>query len=283
MTIPAHTSGHAIVNGVSLYYEIHGTGEPLVLLHGGLMTIPELAPLLQPLASNRQVIAVELQGHGRSPDTDRPLRMESMADDVAALMAHLGVGAADVVGYSLGGDVALRTAILHPDRVRRLVLLSTPFARSGWYPEVLEGMSQVTSAMAVHMIQTPTGIASKEWPEPERFPQLLDKLGALLTTDYDWSAEVKRLQLPVMLLYADHDAIPTRHIADFFALLGGGLKDPGWQDTKFTNARLAIVPGYSHYNFFTAPELAPIIDKFLTDSLSSPRGGAAAAASKAAP
>ena len=128
-------------------------------------------------------------------------------------------------------------------------------------------MSQVTSAMAVHMIQTPTGIASKEWPEPERFPQLLDKLGALLTTDYDWSAEVKRLQLPVMLLYADHDAIPTRHIADFFALLGGGLKDPGWQDTKFTNA----------------PELAPIIDKFLTDSLSSPQGGAAAAASKAAP
>jgi pimeloyl-ACP methyl ester carboxylesterase len=128
----------------------------------------------------------------------------------------------------------------------------------------------------------PTAAAAQNWPQPERFPQFLDKLGAMMKEDYDWSAEIRRLPMPVMLIYADHDAVSTRHIAEFFALLGGGLKDPGWQDTKLTNARLAIIPGYSHYNLYTAPELGPIIEEFLADPLTKPRGGEAAAASKAA-
>jgi pimeloyl-ACP methyl ester carboxylesterase len=280
MTIKPKKSGHANVNGFELYHEVYGTEKPLVLLHGGMMMIPETAPLLEPLAHERQVIAIELQGHGRSADTDRPLRLETMADDVAALIDHLGLGQADVVGYSLGGDVALRVAIQHPDHVRRLVLLSTPYARSGWYPEVLEGMAQVSSKLAEQLSQTPVGVAARNWPQPERFPEFLDKLGAMMAEDYDWSAEIRRLPMPVMLMYADHDAISTRHIAEFFALLGGGLKDPGWQNTQLTTARLAIVPGYSHYNFFTAPELGPIITQFLSDPLTVPRGGEAAAASK---
>jgi pimeloyl-ACP methyl ester carboxylesterase len=133
---------------MKLYHEMHGEGDPLVLLHGGLMTIGEMAPLIQALAGHRKVIAVELQGHGRTADTDRPLKLETRSDDIAALIEHLGLGHADIVGYSLGGDVALRTAIQHPDRVRRLVVLSTPFARNGWYPEVPEGMAQVNSTMA---------------------------------------------------------------------------------------------------------------------------------------
>lgn len=281
MMIKPSKSGYADVNGFRLYHEVYGTGEPLVLLPGGLMTIPEMASLVQALATKRQVIAVELQGHGRTADTDRPLRLETMGDDVAALIAHLGFERADVVGYSLGGDVALRTAIQHPDRVRRLVLMSTPFARSGWYPDVQEGMAQVDSKLAEQLKQTPTGIAAQDWPQPERFPQFLDKLGAMMAENYDWSSEVRRLQMPVMLVYADHDAIPTRHIAEFFALLGGGLKDAGWVNTQLTNARLAIIPGYSHYNFYTAPELGPTIEQFLADPLTKPQGGEAAAASKA--
>jgi len=274
-------AGHADVNGIRLYHEVYGAGEPVVLLPGGLMTIPEMALLVQALAEERQVIAVELQGHGRTADTDRPLRLETMADDVAALIEHLGFEKADVVGYSLGGDVALRTAIQHPGRVRRLVVLSTPYAHSGWYPTVQVGMAQTDSKLAEQLKETPTGVASRDWPQPERFPQFLDKLGAMMAEDYDWSAEIRRLPMPVLLAYADHDAISPRHIAEFFALLGGGLKDPGWQNTQLSNARLAIIPGYSHYNFFTAPELGPIIEKFLADPLTKPQGGEAAAASKA--
>jgi len=152
-----------------------------------------------------------------------------MGDDVGELIGHLGLDKADVVGYSLGADVALRAAIQHPDRVRRLVLLSTPYARFGWYPEVLEGMAQVTSKMADQLLGTPPGAATRDWPQPGRFPHFLDKLGAVLSEDYDWSPEVRRLRMPVMLVYADHDSISTRHIAEFYALLGGGLEDPGWR------------------------------------------------------
>lgn len=277
---PAVSSGYAEVNGIRLYYELHGAGDPLVLLPGGLMTIPELAPLLSPLARSRSVIAVELQGHGHTADTDRPLTFEGMADDVAALLDLLGIAAADVAGYSLGGEVALNTAIRHPHRVRRLVLLSTAFARPNWYPAALEGMAAVDASIAPQMAEAPAAVAARDWPDPARFPPFLDKLGALLTRDYDWSAEVRALRLPVMLMYADHDSIPPRHQAEFFALLGGGLEEPGWLGTRFTNARLAVIPGYSHYNFATAPELAPMIDRFLTDPVDAPSGGAPAAASQ---
>jgi pimeloyl-ACP methyl ester carboxylesterase len=132
------SAGYGEVNGMMLYHEMRGEGGPLILLPGGLMTIGEMAPLILALAGHRQVIAVELQGHGRTADTDRPLKLEIMGDDIAALIEPLGLGQTDIVGYSLGGDVALRTAIQHPDRVRRQVVLSPPFARNGWYPKMLE-------------------------------------------------------------------------------------------------------------------------------------------------
>jgi pimeloyl-ACP methyl ester carboxylesterase len=275
-------SGYADINGIKLYHEIYGQGDPLVVLHGGLMTIPEMMPLIEPLAKTHQVIAVELQGHGRTADTDRPYKIETMADDIAALLDQLNVPKADLVGYSLGGDVALLTAIRHPDKVRRLVGISVAYSKSGWYPEVQVGMSQVGSAMAENMMQTPTGKFSKEWPEPQRFPAFLDKMGKEMAEDYDWSAGVSKLSMPVMLIYADNDSISTRHQAEFFALLGGGVKEPGWQNTQLSKARLAIISGYSHYNFMTSTELPPIIEKYLADPLTNPPAGAAAA-SQAAP
>jgi pimeloyl-ACP methyl ester carboxylesterase len=247
------------------------------------MTTKEMSPLIQALSDKRKVIAVELEGHGRTVDTDRPLRFETLGDDVGALIEKLGLGKADVVGWSFGGATALRTAIQHPERVRRLVVISNPYAHSGWYPETRQGMAQVSSKMAEQLMQTPAGMATRDWPHPERFPRFLDKMGALMAQDYDWSAEIRRLKMPVMLAFADHDAVSTQHIAEFFALLGGGLKDAGWQNTQLTNARLSIIPGYSHYNFGTAPELGVSIEKFLDDPMTKPQGGEAAAASKASP
>ena len=275
------SSGYADVNGIKLYHEIYGQGEPLVLLHGGLMTIGEMATLLEPLARTHQVIAVELQGHGRTADTDRTLSFETMADDIAALLSRLNIAQADVVGLSLGAAVALRTAIQHPKKVRRLVVISGPYARRGWYPEAQEGMANVGAAMAEHMLHTPTGKFSQQWPEPQRFPRFLDKMGRMMGTSYDWSAEVKELPMPVLLVFADNDSVPQQHIAEFFALLGGGVREPGWLNTRLSKARLAIVPGYSHYNFVSAPELAPIVDKYLADPLTNPSAGAAAASQTA--
>jgi len=275
--IEPHNAGYADVNGINLYHEIYGTGEPLVLLHGGLMTIPEMEVLLQPLANTNQVIAIELQGHGRTSDTDRPLSLSTLGDDVAALLDHLGVEQAHLVGYSHGADVALRTAFQHPKKVRRLVVISTPFAFEGWYPEVRKGMASVGRGLADQMKRTPTGRAAQQWPQPERFGQFLDKLGKMKSEPYDWSADVKKLAIPVMLIYADHDSISQRHIAEFFALLGGGITEPGWQNTKFTNARLSIVPGYSHYNMMASRELPSIVAKFLTDPMTAASAGAAAA------
>ena len=275
------SSGYADVHGIKLYHEIYGQGEPLVLLHGGLMTIGEMLTPLEPLAKAHKVIAVELQGHGRTADTDRRLSFEAMGDDIAALLNQLSIAKADIVGLSLGAAVGLRTAIQHPEKVRRLVVISSPYATSGWYPETQEGMGNISAAMAESMMQTPTGKFSEQWPEPQRFPQFLDKMGKMMVASYDWSADVKKLPMPVMLIFADNDSVSQKHIAEFFALLGGGVKEPGWQNTQLSKARLAIVPGYSHYNFVSASELAPIIDKYLADPLTNPPAGAAVASQMA--
>jgi pimeloyl-ACP methyl ester carboxylesterase len=264
--LKASSSGFITVNGIKLWHEVYGSGEPIIVLHGGLMTIPEMSPLIEPLAKKRKVIGVELQGHGHSADTDRPLRFDTCADDVAALIDALELKRTDIAGLSFGGDIALRTAIRHPSKIRRLVVWSAGFARSGWYPEAQAGMKAVGASLAGSLIEhTPTGKLSRAWPEPDRFPKFLDKMGKLLGKPFDLSAEVKKLSMPVLLVYADHDSVTQRHIADFFALLGGGISEPGWQDTKFTRARLAVIPGYSHYNIATAPEVGPIVEKFLDD------------------
>jgi pimeloyl-ACP methyl ester carboxylesterase len=275
------TSGYADVNGIRIYHEIYGEGEPMVLIHGGLTTISEMQGWVQPLAKTRRVIAVEMQGHGRTPDTDRPMSFATLGDDVAALLDCLGIPKADLVGHSFGGATAIRAAIQHPDKVRRLVVISSPYARSGWYPETQQGMSQVSAAIAENVMQTPTGHFSKQWPEPQRFPQFLDKFGKMMSEDYDWSVDIAKLPMPVLLVFADNDSISQKHIAEFFALLGGGIKEPGWVNTQLSTSRLAVVPSYSHYNLITAPEVPQLVGKYLADPLTTPALGAAAASSVA--
>lgn len=260
-------SGYAAVNGISLYHEIYGQGEPLLLIHGGLTTIGQMQGWVQTLAKAWQVIAVEMQGHGRTADTDRPMSFKAMGDDIAALLEYLGIPSAHLVGHSFGAACAIRAAIQHPERVRHLVVISSPYARSGWFPEAQRGMGQVGAAMAKDLMQTPTGEFSKQWPEPERFPQFLDKMGKMMSEDYDWSADIARLRMPVLLVFADNDSVSQKHIAEFFALLGGGVTEPGWLNTQLSKSRLAIVPGYSHYNLLASPEVPQIVSKVLTDPL----------------
>jgi pimeloyl-ACP methyl ester carboxylesterase len=271
------SSGYADVNGINLYHEVYGQGEPLVLIHGGLTTIGEMEGWVQALAKTRQVIAVEMQGHGRTADTDRPMTFATMGDDIAALLNYLKIPRADLVGHSFGGASAIRAGIRHPDKVRRLVVISSPYARSGWYPEAQKGMSQISASMAGNMMQTPTGKLSKQWPEPQRFPHFLDKMGKMMTEDYDWSAEIAKLVIPVLLVFADNDSVSQKHIAEFFALLGGGVKEPGWLNTQLSKSRLAVVPGYSHYNFIASAEVPQIVSRFLADPLTNPPTGAAPA------
>ena len=197
------------------------------------------------------------------------------------MLDHLKIPKADLIGHSFGGASAIRAAIQHPEKVRRLVVISSPYARSGSYPEAQRGMSQVGAAMAENMMQTPTEF-SKQWPEPQRFLRFLDKMGKMMSEDYDWSAGIAKLPMPVLLVFADNDSVSQKHVAEFFALLGGGVKELGWLNTQLSKSRLAVVPGYSHYNFITSPEVPQIVGTFLADPLTNPPTGAAAA-SHAAP
>ena len=263
------TKGYAPVNGLKMYYEIHGSGQPLVLLHGGAGATEMFGEVLRPLSEGRRVVAADLQAHGRTADIDRPLRYELMADDVAALTGHLRLGKADVMGYSLGGGVALRAAIQHPDAVRKLVLVSTPFRRDGWYPEVLTAMGQNGPESAEAMKRTAMyKLYSRIAPRPEDWPVLFTKLGEMLRRDYDWSKEVAAMKTPTMLVVGDADSVRTAHSVEFFGLLGGGKKDAGWDGSGMSNARLSVLPGITHYNIFSAPMLVSTVKPFLDSPVS---------------
>jgi len=257
-------TGYAPVNGLEFYYEIHGSGEPLVLLHGGLGVGSMFGDVLTSLSQSQQVIAVDLQAHGRTADIDRPLRYEHLADDVAALIKHLGLARANVMGYSLGGGVALRTAIQHPEVVKKLVLVSTPFKQSGWFPEILAGMKQMDGSGAEFMRGTPMYDSYMSVaPKPENFPTLLDKIGAMLGEPYDWSDEVAALTMPVLLVYGAADSVSPAHAAEFFALRGGGKRDAGWDGSGMSNSRRASLPASTHYTVFVSPALVPVVAPFL--------------------
>lgn len=257
-------SGYIAANGVNYYYEIHGQGDPLLLLHGGLGTIDMFGPLRSKLAEGRQVIAVDLHGHGRTALGDRKISLVDIGDDMAVVLDKLGVQQADVLGYSFGGGIALRLAIQHPRTVRRLVIASAGFAQDGFYPEMLPMQAQVGAGMAETMKETPmyqsyVAVA----PNPDEFPQLLDRMGELMRTPYNWADEVKTLKMPVMLVYGDSDMFRPEHIVEFYQLLGGGLKDAGWGRENMSQNRLAILPDLTHYELFMAPELIDTVLPFL--------------------
>ena len=258
---------YADVNGINLYYETHGEGRPLILLHGGLgngeMFGPNIAALV---AGGHQVILPDLQGHGRTADIDRPLDVRLMADDIAALVDHLGLDRPDVAGYSLGGGVAMLVAIRHPEKVGRLVAASAGIRRDATYPEILAQQGQVGAAAAEFMKETPMyELYQRVAPRPGDFPRLLDKIGAAMAVDFDFTDEVRGLAVPTMIVAADADMCPPSHFVEVFKLLDGGLRDGGWaaEGRPAGGHALAILPGLTHYNLFMSPLFAAVTLSFL--------------------
>ncbi|TMD41901.1 MAG: alpha/beta hydrolase [Chloroflexi bacterium] len=252
------------VNGIELAYQVFGTGTPLILLHGGFGSVEMFGPNVDLLARGRRVIGVDLQSHGRSPAADRPMRFETMADDVAALMAELKLERAAIIGFSLGGAVALRLAIQHPQLVERPVLVSTVFKRSGWHPEMTAGMDSMGPEVAEALKQSPMYEAyTRIAPRIEDWPVLVRQVTAAMKIDYDWSADVPRLQMPVMIVIGDADGLPPSHAVEFFGLLGGGKRDAHWDRSGMTHHRLAVLPGLTHYDINLSPTLAQTVIPFL--------------------
>src|SRR5438034_4920805 len=257
----------ARVNGIELGYQVEGKGDPLILLHGGFGSVEMFGPNVELLAAGRRVTGVDLQSHGRSPATDRPMRFETMADDVAALIRELGFDRAAIMGFSLGGAVGLRTAIQHPDVVERLVLVSTVFKRQGWYPEMTAGMDAMGPETAGQLLQSPMyQVYERIAPRVEDWPVLVRQVAEVVKMEYDWSAEIATLSIPIMLVIGDADGLPPSHAVEFFSLLGGGQRDAGFDRSGMTHHRLAILPGVTHYDMNTAPALSATVLPFLDAS-----------------
>lgn len=262
----AGSGQYAEVNGINLYYETRGTGSPMILLHGGLGSGEMFGPILPLLAERHQVITVDLQGHGRTADIDRPLDITLMADDVAALIEHLGLDRPDVVGYSLGGGVALQVAIRYPERVGRLVTASANIRRDAIYPEILQQQGQMNAGVAEFLKDTPMyELYQRVAPRPEDFPRLLDKIGQAMARDFDYTDEVRGLQVPTLIVAADADMAPPSHYVEVFNLLDGGLRDGGWANEGRPKGghALAVLPGLTHYSIFLSPLFAAVTLAFL--------------------
>jgi pimeloyl-ACP methyl ester carboxylesterase len=260
------TGAYADVNGISLYYETYGSGRPLVLLHGGLGSGEMFGPIIPRLAESHQVIAVDLQAHGRTADVDRPIALETMGDDIAALVGHLGVGRPDVMGYSLGGGVAFQVALRHPGLVRKLVVVSVYLRSDAVYEAMRSQQGQLSAAAAPRLRETPMyELYRRVAPRPEDFPRLLDKMGAWMAEDFDFSDQFRALQVPTLIVAADADLFPPSHAVEAFELLGGGQQDGGWmgEGRPAGGHALAILPGLQHYTIFASPLLAEAALAFL--------------------
>jgi pimeloyl-ACP methyl ester carboxylesterase len=259
---------YADVNGLHMYYETHGTGSPLVLLHGGLGSGEMFGPILATFAEHHTVILPDLQGHGRTADIERPLGVREMAGDIAALIDHLGLDRPDIVGYSLGGGVAFQVAFQYPEKVGRLVAASANIQRAAIYPEMLAQQGQVGAAAAEFMKETPMyELYQRVAPRPEDFPRLLDKIGAAMAVDFDFSEQVRALRVPTLVVAGDSDMAPPSHYVEVFKLLDGGLRDGGWQGEGLPAGGhgLAILPRTTHYSLFVSPLFAIAALDFLAE------------------
>lgn len=266
---------YAPIHGLELYYEIHGSGQPLVLLPGAYQTIAAMGPIVPELAATRRVIGVELQGHGHTADIDRPLRYELLADDVAALIEYLQLERADLFGYSLGGGVALQTAIRHPEAVRKVVLASTAFRLDGWYPDVIAAI-RATGVEDFARTSLPDEYRAIS-PRPEAWPTVIAKTRDMVTSNYDWADEVAALKAPVLLVVGDGDGVHLEHVVEFFGLLGGGKGDGDMRGPL--PSALAVLPATTHVGW--APPYHGIMNRtqlivpIITEFLAAPMGSGA--------
>ena len=254
------TGARVKVNGMQMYYEVSGAGEPLVVLHGAYMNIPTMGAIIPQLAKTHKVYALELQGHGRTTDIDRPITYPNMADDVAAFMDAVGVPKADVFGYSMGAAVGLQLAIRHPAKVNKLVAASVAYDVRGWQPAFTEMIPSITVEM---MLGTPFAADYRKLaPNPDGFPALARKLIALEKEPMAWEAQVRALKTPVLIIAGDADVVTLEHSVALFRLLGGGVM--GDMGKPLPGSRLAILPATSHTAVITQPDLLhALIEPFL--------------------
>lgn len=267
---PAATSGYVPVDGTDVYFEVRGEGDPVLMIHGAFASGHAFQPLLPRLSAEHRLMTVDLQGHGRTADRNGPLTYERLADDCAAVVRRLAPEGCAVVGFSLGGGTAQQLAFRHPDLVRRLVVISAPFRQDGWHADVLVGFRSVRAASmpdfeGTEMYRNHVALA----PKPDEFPLLLDKLGTLLGGHaYDWTEQVRALGMPTLIALGDADSLSPAHAAEFFALLGGGQRDGGWEGEHMSTSRLAVLPGVRHYDILESTLLAESLAGFLGESAS---------------
>ena len=258
---PEVKSGYAPVNGLKMYYEVRGSGKPIVLLHGAFMTIrTNFGMLIPELSKNRQVIAVELQGHGHTADIDRPFSFENMADDVSALLKYLKVESADILGYSLGGMVAWQLVIRHPELAKKLVIISAVYKYEGWTPETRAIMPKITPELfnGSPMKSEYDSVA----PDPKHWTQFVSKMKQFVTTPYDFTAEkIKTIKSPTLIITGDGDGVLPEHAVEMFRLRKGKyMVDFG----PVPDTQLAIFPGTSHISVMMQTAwLLSIVSAFL--------------------
>ena len=256
------TTGYAPVNGLKMYYEIHGSGEPVVMLHGAFMAISgDWADWVNELAKTRKVIAVEMQGHGRTADIKRDITYENLSDDVAALMDYLKIERADVMGYSLGGGVAMLTAIRHPEKVRKVVVISHPMRRDGWVKEANDFWPNFSLEM---MKGTPAETErDKLNPVPGSFPAFFDHIKAAAMRPWDFGADkFAATKAPFFFINGDADGVRMEHIAEMYALKGGGNLHGDMR--PHPESRLAIIPNTTHVTLMQRMSIiVPMVNDFL--------------------
>ena len=263
-TLKSAESGYADVNGLKMYYEVYGSGKPIVLIHGSFMTIPlNWSKIIPLLAKGRKVIVTEMQGHGRTKDISREFSYEGMADDVSGLLKHLKIESADILGYSMGGGVAFQVAIRHPKQVRRLVVLSGTYSHDGWWPDV----EAMFSTMNADMLKGSS--IEKQYNslgnDPAQFPEFIKKVISIDLKPYDWSMDVENIQVPIFMAIGDADGIQYEHILELFRAKGGGKMG---DIHGLPKSRLAIIPGTTHVGMMSRTDwLIPMITDFLDSDL----------------
>ncbi len=257
------SKGKVPVGGAEIYYEIHGAGPPLVLLHGGVDPSQTFGAPLAAMAKTHKVIAIHLRGHGFSTDTAEPWSSEVMADDVAAVLRQLGIGRARFMGYSLGAGVALQVAIRHPELVEKLVSVSVAFGTNGNYPEVREAFAQLPAMAAEYGKQLAASPLAELFPDVD-WEAVFRKSGEMGLPDYDWTEGIKAITAPTLLVFADADSIRPEHMVEFWKLLGGGQRDAGFDGSQRPVSQLAILPNTTHYNVIHSPLLTEVATAFLT-------------------
>lgn len=247
-----------------MYYEVEGRGRPLVLLHGGVGSTDLFRTFRSRMGRSRRLISVDLQAHGRTMDLERPLRYELLGDDVAGLIRYLGLGVADLLGYSLGGGVALRAAVQHPRQVRKLILVSAPFRRDGWYPEIRRAMARDPKTAARQLRDTPMHRTYlRVAPRKDDWLRLLTKLHELLSREYDWSRDLQRLSAPTLIVVGDADSVRPSHAVEFYERLGDGKRDGRWDGSRIPKSSLVILPRTTHYEICDSPLLPPVVSQFV--------------------